>query len=243
VPGPIDRRLTQETSTTRRHLLAGGTLAVAEALLIVAQAALLAAIIAAAAIDHASLRSLRGELIALGVVLAARAVVRAGFELNGRRAATGVISQLRGRLVDRLVVGSPGCRPGGARTGDLASSAVAGVDALESYFAGYLPQMLLATTVPVAVLVWVATIDPLIAGLMAATIPILIGFMILVGKGTRAQTRSRHVALALLSAHFLDVVSGLETLRSYRRETVQQRTLASVGERYITPCRSTSARR
>jgi hypothetical protein len=42
------------------------------------------------------------------------------------------------------------------------------------------------------------------------TIPILIGLMILAETGTRAQTRRRHAVLALLSAHFRDVVSGLE---------------------------------
>ena len=56
--------------------------------------------------------------------------------------------------------------------------------------------------------------------------------MILIGKGTQVQTRKRLGALGLLSAHFLDVVSGLETLRAYRRERVQDRVLADVGDRY-----------
>ena len=230
--GPIDRRLARETRAASRHLRLAGLLGLLEAGLIVAQAALLGTVIARAALHGVALSALRGELIALGAVLLARAIVRSGFELSGRLGATRVMSELRGRVIERLLIAAPGTTVEGLRTGDLAASAVGGVDALEAYFAGYLPQLILAGIVPVAVLAWTVTLDPVAAGILAATIPVLIGFMILIGKGTQAQTRRRHGALALLSAHFLDVVGGLETLRSFRREAAQSETLARVGERY-----------
>ncbi len=230
--GPVDRRLARDSAAARRHLAAAGVLGAADAILIVAQAVVLAAIIARSAIHGVSLASLQGRLIALGAVLVARAAVRAGFELSGRIGATRVMSELRGRLIDRLLVATPGRRPAGARTGDLAASAVSGVDALQIYFAGYQPQLMLAAVVPPLVLVWVATLDPICAGILAGSIPILIGFKILIGKATQAQTRKRNSALSLLSSHFLDVVTGLETLRSYRRESAQEQTLSAVGESY-----------
>ena len=107
-----------------------------------------------------------------------------------------------------------------------------GVDSLETYFAGYLPALVLAAAVPVAVLIWVVPLDLVAAAVLAATIPLLIGFMILVGKGAQASSRSRWQALALLSGHFLDVVRGLETLRAYRREAAQVQTIERVGENY-----------
>jgi len=232
MPAPIDRRLARQTAAARAPFATAGVLGAVEAGLIVAQAVLLAQLIAQGGLGGRSLSTLRGPLIALAAVLAARAAVRAGFELSGRIGATRVMSELRGRLVARLLLDRPGLRPEHSRTGELAASAVGGVDALEAYFAGYLPQLVLAAVVPVAVLGGVARYDPLAAAILAGTVPILIGFMILVGKGTEAQTRRRHGALALLSAHFLDVVTGLETLRSYRREAAQRRTLAAVGERY-----------
>jgi ATP-binding cassette subfamily C protein CydCD len=232
VAGPVDRRLARESRAARTSLLSAGVLGGVEAGLIVAQAVLLATIIARSALHGVALAALQGELVALGAVLAARAAVRAGFELSGRVGATRVMSELRGRLVDQLLVVAPGRRPPGSRTGELAADAVTGVDALESYFAGYLPQLMLASVVPPVVLVWVATVDWVTAVILAVSIPLLIGFMILIGKGTKAQTRKRHGALSLLSAHFLDVVTGLETLRSYRREAAQERTLAGVGESY-----------
>jgi thiol reductant ABC exporter CydD subunit len=232
VPAPVDRRLVRESRAARSHLVAAAILGAAEAGLIVAQAVLLATVISRAAIDGAGLAELRGDLIALAAVLAGRALVSAGFELSGRLGAIRVMSELRGRLVSHLLLTAPGQRPHDARTGEIAAGAVQGVDALEAYFAGYLPQLMLASVVPIVVLCCVVTVDPITALILAVTVPVLIVFMVLVGKGTQVQTRKRMGALALLSAHFLDVVRGLETLRAYRRERVQEQVLADVGERY-----------
>ena len=198
---------------------------------IVAQAALLAHVIAAAAFAHATLATLSATLLALGAVIVVRALLAGGFETSGRIAATRVMSELRGRLAEQLLVRSPIAREG-ERTGELTAAAVQGVDSLETYFAGYLPSLVLAAAVPVAVLIWVVPLDLVAAAVLAATIPLLIGFMILVGKGAQASSRSRWQALALLSGHFLDVVRGLETLRAYRREAAQVQTIERVGENY-----------
>jgi thiol reductant ABC exporter CydD subunit len=232
VAAPVNRRLLRESRAARAHMTLAGLLGALSAGLIVAQAALLAYVIDRAALDHATSGALRAQLIALGAVLLARAAVNGGFELSGRLGASRVMSELRGRLARHLLLSAPGGRPAGERTGELAAAAVQGVDALQAYFAGYLPELVLAALVPLAVLGWTATIDPLAAGILALTIPILILFMILIGKGAAAQTRRRWRALSLLSAHFLDVVRGLPTLRAHRREHAQAQILSDVGERY-----------
>ncbi len=229
---PVDRRLIGESSVARAHLVLAAALGAGSAAVIVAQAALLAYVIDRAAMHHATLASLKAELIALAAVLLARALLDGGFELSGRWGATRVMSELRGRLVRRLLLESPEQRPQAGRTGELASTAVQGVDALESYFAGYLPQLVLAATVPLAVIGWVLTLDPITAGILALTVPLLVTFMVLIGKGARAQAQRRWRALALLGSHFLDVVRGLATLRAYGREDAQEQTIADVGERY-----------
>ncbi len=229
---PVDRRLIGESRIARTHLLIAAGLGVACAVVIVAQAALLAYIIDRAAMHQATLASLKGALAALAAILLGRALLGGGFELSGRWGAVRVMSELRGRLARRLLLESPECRPGASRTGELASTAVQGVDSLEAYFAGYLPQLVLATVVPIAVIAWVITLDPITAGILAVTVPLLILFMVLIGKGARAQAQRRWRALTLLGAHFLDVVQGLATLRAYGREDAQEQTLADVGERY-----------
>jgi ATP-binding cassette subfamily C protein CydCD len=298
VLAPADRRLLRESRAARPHLALAGLLGALAAALIVAQAALLAYVIDRAAMHHAALAALRPALLALAAVLLARAAVNGGFELSGRWGAMRVMSELRRRLAQRLLVdgvgvgvaatlgpgvgvgvaadspgvgvgvaadspgvgvgvaaNSPGVGVGVAdygsgvaavgsvaaagggsdgedRTGALAAAAVQGVDALEAYFAGYLPQLVLAALVPLAVLGWVAPLDPVAAAILTFTVPLLILFMVLVGRGAQARTRRRWQALTLLSAHFLDVVRGLPTLRAYRRDHAQDAILAEVGERY-----------
>ncbi|MGO9320584.1 MAG: thiol reductant ABC exporter subunit CydD [Solirubrobacteraceae bacterium] len=232
MPAPVDRRLLAESRPARAHLALAGVLGVLSAVLIVAQAALLAFVIDRAAMGHATLASLRAQLIALAAVLCARALAGGAFELSGRWGAVRIMSELRGRLAQRLLLISPERRPASGRTGELTSTAVQGVDALESYFAGYLPQLVLATLVPLAVIAWAIALDPITAAILALTVPLLVAFMVLIGKGASAQARGRWQALALLGAHFLDVVQGLATLRAYGREHAQERTLEEVGERY-----------
>jgi thiol reductant ABC exporter CydD subunit len=227
----IDRRLLRESGAARAQLWLAAGLGVAMAATVVAQAALLAHVIASAAVHHTALARLGGSLAALAAAIVARALLAGAFETSGRIGATHVMSELRGRLAEQLLIRSPVSRVDD-RTGELAVAAVQGVDALEAYFAGYLPQLVLAAAVPVAVLLWVAPVDAIAAGVLALTIPVLIVFMILVGSGARARARARWRALALLSGHFLDVVRGLETLRAFRREAAQAETIERVSERY-----------
>ena len=202
----------------------------ASALLVLAQAVLLARI-AARAFGGASLVDVRPALVALVAVVAGRAVVVWGFEVAGRRAATEVISQLRLDLVDARLRRQPAALDG-VQSAEVATGAVAGVDALETTFARYLPQVVLAVVVPVAVLVLVAATDLLAAGVMLLTLPLVPVFMWLVGRSTERRAQERWRALAQLSTHFLDVVRGLPTLRAFNRGQAQAARIEEVGEEY-----------
>jgi ATP-binding cassette, subfamily C, bacterial CydD len=227
----VEGRLARESAAARPHFALAGVLGLATAAVVVAEATLLAGVIAGAAVRHETLATLRAPLIALACVLAARALLAGAFELSGRLASVRVMSELRRRLARQLLIDRPGLQAC-ERTGELAAAAVQGVDALDGYFAGYLPSLVLASAVPIAVLAWLAAVDPVATAVLALTVPVLITFMILIGKGARARTTSRWRALSLLSSHFLDVVRGLETLRAHRREGAQAAILRDVGERY-----------
>ena len=200
------------------------------ALLVLAQAVLLASVVARA-FDGASLASVRTEVILLVGVFACRGALAWLFEVAGRRAAQTVLSELRLALVERRLVSEPAALDGVA-DGEIVAAAVQGVDGLEAYFARYLPQVVLACTVPVAVLGLVASIDMQSALLMLVTLPLVPVFMWLVGRYTAERTRERWLALRLLSMHFLDVVRGLPTLRAFNRSRAQELTIAEVGESY-----------
>ena len=81
----------------------------------------------------------------------ARAATAWGFEVAGRRAATDVLSRLRLDLVGRRLRDRPAALDG-VESAEVATVAVGGLDALEASYARYLPQLVLAFVVPIAVL-------------------------------------------------------------------------------------------
>ena len=122
-------------------------------------------------------------------------------------------------------------RPGGLgslRAGEVAGAALDGADALEPYFARFLPQLALGLVVPPVLLVWVMLHDVVSGVVLLCTVPLIPIFGILIGRTTERATMRRFRALSVLSTHFVDVVRGLPTLRAYRRGAAQTESI----ERY-----------
>jgi thiol reductant ABC exporter CydD subunit len=211
-------------------LAADAALGLVAALLVIAQAVLIARV-AAEGFGGASLGDVTVPLALLIVAVVGRAAGAWGFEVVGRRAATNVQSQLRNELVEKRLRSRPAALDG-AESAELATIAVSGVDALETTFARYIPQVVLAAVVPVAVLAVVASIDLVSAGVMLLTLPLVPVFMWLVGRHTERRARERWHALSFLAGHFLDVVRGLPTLRAFNRGEPQVERISEVGDRY-----------
>jgi ATP-binding cassette, subfamily C, bacterial CydD len=228
--GLLDPRLVHRVRAVRALLVADTVFGVLAALLVLAQAVLLARV-AARGFEGAGLGELTLPLVLLVAVAACRGVAAWSFESVGRRAAASALSELRLVLVERRLRDRSAALDG-AGSAELATVAVGGVDALETTFARYLPQVVLATVVPVAVLGLVAAIDLVSAGIMLLTVPLVPVFMWLIGRYTERRTRQRWQALRLLSAHFLDVVRGLPTLRAFNRSEAQAEQIARVSDDY-----------
>jgi thiol reductant ABC exporter CydD subunit len=226
----LDQRLVRHARPVRRLLALDGCVGAASAVLVLFQATLIARIVARA-FDGAPPADLALDLGLLALTFSVRGLLAWLFELAGRRAASTVLSGFRLALVERRLRDQP-IALDGIEAGEIAATAVQGVDGLEAYFARYLPQVVLAVLVPPAVLGWAAAVDPLSAGLMLATLPLVPVFMWLIGRYTEVQTRERWAVLRVLSGHFLDVVRGLPTLRAFNRGRAQAAVLAGIGERY-----------
>jgi ATP-binding cassette subfamily C protein CydD len=227
---PLDPRLLRRARAARVLLAADVAIGIVTAVLVLLQATLLARIIARS-FGGAPLDEVDGELVLLVGVFAARGVLAWGFEVVGRRGAIGVLSQLRLELVEHRLRRSPVAHDG-AESAEIATVAVHGIAPLEAYFAKFLPQVILAVVVPVAVLVWIVPIDATSAVVMLLTLPLVPVFMVLLGRYTERRTRDRARALAELATRFLDVVRGLPTLRAYNRGEAQAESIGRASEEY-----------
>jgi thiol reductant ABC exporter CydD subunit len=231
VTEPSDRRLLRYARPARAYLVGLVVVTVAIAGLVILQAQLLATAIAGAFSDGLNLSALRGTIIALAVVVAVRAALAWAVEALSYRASAGVKSQLRRDLLRHSVRLGPRWLAT-RRAGELATLTTVGVDSLDAYFARYLPQVVLAVVIPVAVVVRLLVADPLSAAIIIVTVPLIPVFMGLVGATTAERTRRRWRELARLSHHFLDVVAGLPTLRVFGRAKAQAKSVGEVTGAY-----------
>ena len=225
---PVDPRLLRHARAARGYLIFTVGLGLVVTALVLAQAGLLAHVLATAARGTGT-AALWPALAVLLAVVAARAVAAGGGETVALRAAATVKSQLRRQLTAHTLRLGPAWL-GGQQTGEIATLATKGLDALDPYFARYLPQLVLAVAVPVAVVARVAAADWISAVVIAVTLPLIPVFAVLVGLHTKARTQRQWRLLASLGGHFLDVVEGLPTLKLFGRAQAQAQVIGEVSE-------------
>ncbi|MEH1014134.1 thiol reductant ABC exporter subunit CydD [Micromonospora sp. CPCC 206060] len=213
---PFDPRLLRRVPATRRQLAVLGGLGGLTAILVVGQATALAALLAAAAGGGLDRVALAGFVVAV----AGRAAVVWGQGVVAARTAATVKAALRADLLAAVGQRGPGWLAG-QQTGRLATLAGRGLDALDAYFTGYLPQLVLSVTVPVAVLARLVFADWSSALIIAVTLPLIPVFGALLGWQAQAATERQWRRLARLGGHFLDMVAGLPTLRLFGRADAQ----------------------
>ncbi len=226
----FDRRLVRHASAARGYLILTVCLGFATTALILAQASLLAHALAGAT-RGAGLAALRTTIIALLLVLLARALMAFGGEAAALRATAIVKSQLRRRLVARSLRLGPAWLTG-QQPGEIATLATRGLDALDPYFARYVPQLVLGVLVPLAVLIRVTAADWISGLVIAGTLPLIPLFAVLVGLHTKARTQRQWHLLAALGGHFLDVVEGLPTLKIFGRAKAQAEIIRKVTDEH-----------
>ncbi|MEU4765484.1 thiol reductant ABC exporter subunit CydD [Actinosynnema sp. NPDC023794] len=192
-------------------VLAG--LAVLTAAVVLAQAEVLAAVVA-------------GGVSAWWVV--AVVLVRGGVVWGGRVVTQRFAMSMKAALRKRVLRGSSGSCGSPGSSGSVATLVVKGVDAVEPYFAGYLPQVVVAAVVPVAVVARLSFADLTSAVVVLVTLPLVPVFAALVGGHTRDRARAQWAGLAVVGGHFLDVVRGLGTLKVFGRAAAQAATVRAM---------------
>ncbi|MGK4582239.1 thiol reductant ABC exporter subunit CydD [Kitasatospora sp. HPMI-4] len=226
---PVDPRLLRYARTTRAFLAGSVVLGGVGAALVVAQASLIAEIVVRAFQRHS--HDLTTPLLWLVATAVGRAVVAWLTELTAHRSVATVKSTLRQRLLDHATALGPAYLAG-RRTGELTTLATRGIDALDDYFARYLPQLALAVVVPAVVLARILGADWTSAAIIAGTLPLIPLFMVLIGWATQSRMDRQWASLSRLSHHFLDVVEGLPTLKVFNRAKAQARTIARITDDY-----------
>lgn len=214
---PLDPRLVRRARATLPFLVALCVVGVGTALLILAQAWLLAESISSVFDTHTTTGLARWAGL-LAAVFAGRALLAWAQESLAHRACAAVKSQLR-----RDVLAARLARPTDARTSSstLITLVTTGLDALDGYYSKYLPQLVLASIVPVVLAIAIGLQDVRSLVIVVITVPLIPVFMALIGWRTEAAMKRRWQTQARLANHFADLVAGLPTLQVFGRARAQ----------------------
>lgn len=199
--------------------------------LLILQAWLLAQIINAVVFDAAALADVSLWLWPLLGLFALRAAIAWASEQTAFRAAAEVKISLRDRLYRHIQAAGPAWMAG-QRSGAIAEDLNRGIEAVEAYYARYLPAMSLTALIPLAILIVVLPLDWLSALIMLVTAPLIPIFMILIGSGVERLNQQLWKELARMGAHFLDVIQGMTTLKLFNASRREAEVIARISDDY-----------
>lgn len=210
--------------------MGGGALGVLEALALIVSCWCLSTAIAEL-VAGASFVSVLPFIGVFALAVVTRAVSQWIMGMFSARAAAKVQLELRSQLLDHLAE-----QPAEARAhthlATLSQLAASGLNALDAYFARYVPELIRAALVTPVLIAAIALADPLSAVAILATIPCIPVFMILIGRVTeRAQSR-RWDALTNLARGYAEIVEGLATLKIFGRARRQAERIRTITEEH-----------
>jgi ATP-binding cassette subfamily C protein CydCD len=227
----MHRRLLSLTRDTRASLtltILSGFLA---GLLTIWQAWNLSSVVNGVFLQKLSLEQVTTPLIFILLAIGGRTFLTWLNEVAANAVAVKIKTDLRERLFAHILKLGPAYSRG-QRTGELTTAAVEGIEALDAYFSQYLPQLVITALVPISILFFVFPIDLLTGLVFLITAPLIPFFMIIIGKGAETVTKRQYETLRLLSAHFLDSLQGLTTLKLFGQSKGQAKNVAKVAEQF-----------
>lgn len=227
----LDPRLFRYARSSRGLLTVSVALALAIALSTIVQAFILADVIVSVFERELAPRDISSKIMALLLVIFIRAGLQFLTELLSTRLSTRVTSQLRSSLFDALLTTSSRT-PLFEKAGSISTLATIGISALTPYFSKFVPQLFIATLVPLLVGIVITYTDLLSGIVVLFTVPLIPLFGILIGKYTEVAVRKKWNSLQTLSNHILDLLSGLLTLKLFGRARAQKSKLEESGEEY-----------
>lgn len=228
--GPVDPRLLRYATASRGFLVVSGVIVLAQTAVVIGYAWFLTQALVGA-IQGVPIASLWRDLaVAAGLIVLRSALIVAA-EANSAEGSARASQQLRTALVGAVTKLGPGWLST-RNTASLAVTAGHGLDALDAYFARYLPQ-LVATALATPILTAVIFLADWVSGVIVlVTLPLIPIFMILIGLATRAVQRRQYDTLQHLAARFADTVAGLSTLKIFGRQHRAATSIESVTTTY-----------
>lgn len=223
--------LRQLASDERNTLLVTRLAGIAQTLAIMGQLGLMAWLINAVIVNQRPLAELFPSFILLFVLVAARSGLEVLQDLSGQTAANRIRLKVRQQLLQQLALLGPVHLTNESAAG-ISSQWLEQVDALQNYFARYLPQMTLSVVSPLLILILTFYLDWVAGTFLLISAPLIPLFMALVGMGAERLNQQHFVLLKRVSSQFLDKVRGLTSLQLFGLSQTATQQVAEAANEY-----------
>jgi len=139
------------------------------------------------------------------------------YEKNKIEKVVGDIKKNLREAINKILFEDKGEIISNKKSGEISNTVIKGVEALDSYFSEYLPQLFLSALTPLLILLFVFPIDILSGVVFLVTAPIIPLLMYLIGSSAEEINRKHWKSLSRMSGHFLDVLQGITNLKMFNR--------------------------
>ncbi len=192
---------------------------------------ILASIVTKIYSNHATFTQIVPLCIFFGVLILLRFVLSFLCEWNIRRIASSIRLNLRKRFL-QVTLNRPRLSSSGDTKGSDAALFSLATDDIEPWYSEFLPQLVITVLLVPSILVMALFFDPLAAGIMFVTIPLLPFFLSLIGSFVSHMQTKRLLALRNLGGKLLESLNGLKLLKRTNSGDRQSRTLLTSNDEF-----------
>ena len=176
--------------------------------------------------------------VSLGVVIAVlvgvfllRGAARYFYGLTSHQAAYALLADLLQRVYRHLQQLSHRFFAG-SRTGTLIARSVSDVESLEDFVAHGVPELVQAVAIPLAMIVVLVAIDPLLTLVVLSPLPVAALVIYLLTRNIRGKWRHVRERYADVVALVEDSLQGMSEIKSFTREAEQARRVGRLADDY-----------
>ncbi|MGJ8526651.1 ATP-binding/permease protein CydD [Halomonadaceae bacterium LMG 33818] len=180
-------------------------------------------------IEHAAFSSITVPVIVLPFAFIARGLCSRFKTIAGAKASILVRQSVRDALLSQLNTKGP-LWVRHQHSATLNTRVWEEVDALDGFYANFLPQMTLCGLIPLIILVIVFPINWAAGLVFLITGPMIPLNMAMVGMGAKNLQDAQFREMGRLNRHFLDTIRGLPTLKLFGLGRIQARAVERVSE-------------
>ncbi len=223
--------LRQQGLVVRPWLYGAVAAGLLQTLAIITQMGLIAWLVHGLLIEQVPLSSLIWPGAGLVPAVLVRALAQAAQERCGQQASARVRQHAREQLAADWAALGP-IRLAGRASAALSNQWVEQIEALDGYYARYLPQQWLALLSPLLIVLLVFWLDWLAALFLLLAAPLIPLFMALIGMSAEKVSQQHVLEAGRLAGHFLDRVRSLTSLQLFGQVAAATGSVREAAEHY-----------